>query len=249
MCQEFINVVDISSPFPYHAAYRIGPDSTLVRRELPPHIRGGLLSLSDRDAAPLNAGKLASALFRECARRNYGGILLDFEQSPAPDRQALAAALLRECGRWRKTLVVPESYAPTVPGARILINTALSGGSLEARLREAAARYGPGYAALDAQRLAMEFSLPEPSGEGRPLTWEALRQLMAEEAPAVFFSGDLCARYFTYTRGGQTRFVLFDDAETLAQKLRLGGALGYRTAFLVYPEVADLLPELFRQKK
>jgi len=95
----------------------------------------------------------------------------------------------------------------------------------------------------------MEFSLPEPSGEGRPLTWEALRQLMAEEAPAVFFSGDLCARYFTYTRGGQTRFVLFDDAETLAQKLRLGGALGYRTAFLVYPEVADLLPELFRQKK
>ena len=61
----------------------------------------------------------------------------------------------------------------------------------------------------------------------------------------MFFSQDLCARYFTYTRDGETHFVLFDGAETLQQKLRAGSATGFSAAFLMYPEVRDLLPRLF----
>ena len=36
----------------------------------------------------------------------------------------------------------------------------------------------------------------------------------------------------------------FDTAETLRCKLRLGRERGMETAFLMYPEVSDLLPEL-----
>ena len=227
-----------------HVAYCIGPDSTLLRQNLLLQTRGGLLSVTDRDA-PFIASpeQLAAAALRECGRRGYGGVLLDFEQPPAPDRLAFAQALAKRLAP--RPLYVPEGYA-SVPGAVSLVCTALSGGSFVQYLQEtAAARGGPGTLALDVQRLRMDFPLPARSGEGSPLSQQEFQALMDRESPAVFFSQDLCARYFTYTRDGETHFVLFDDADTLQQKLRAGSAMGFSAAFLMYPEVRDLLPRLF----
>ena len=227
-----------------HVAYCIGSDSALLRQNLLLQTRGGLLSVTDRDA-PFIASpeQLAAAALRECGRRGYGGVLLDFEQPPAPDRLAFAQALAKRLAP--RPLYVPEGYA-SVPGAVSLVCTALSGGSFVQYLQEtAAARGGPGTLALDVQRLRMDFPLPARSGEGSPLSQQEFQALMDRESPAVFFSQDLCARYFTYTREGETHFVLFDDAETLQQKLRAGSAMGFSAAFLMYPEVRDLLPRLF----
>ena len=187
-----------------HVAYCIGPDSTLLRQNLLLQTRGGLLSVTDR-GAPFIASpeRLSAAALRECGRRSYGGVLLDFEQPPAPDRLAFAETLARR-GRDRA-----------------------------------------GGLALDVQRLRMDFTLPAQSGEGRPLSGRELQDLLDRESPSVFFSQDLCARYFTYARDGETHFVLFDDADTLSQKLRTGGNMGFAAAFLMYPEVQDLLPKLF----
>ena len=63
----------------------------------------------------------------------------------------------------------------------------------------------------------------------------------------MFFSQELCARYFTYTRGGEFHFVLFDDAETLNQKLKLGASMGFSAAFLMWPEVRDIMGKLGKQ--
>ena len=227
-----------------HVAYCIGSDSALLRQNLLLQTRGGLLSVTDRDA-PFIASpeQLAAAALRECGRRGYGGVLLDFEQPPAPDRLAFVQALVKRLAP--RPLYVPEGYA-SVPGAVSLVCTALSGGSFVQYLQEtAAARGGPGTLALDVQRLRMDFPLPARSGEGSPLSQQEFQALMDRESPAVFFSQDLCARYFTYTRDGETHFVLFDDAETLQQKLRAGSAMGFSAAFLMYPEVRDLLPRLF----
>ena len=96
----------------------------------------------------------------------------------------------------------------------------------------------------DCQRLAMDFVLPCRSGEGTPLTPEELSARRERCGAAVFFSEELCANYFSYTAQGRAHFVLFDTAETLRCKLRLGRERGMETAFLMYPEVSDLLPEL-----
>ena len=72
-----------------------------------------------------------------------------------------------------------------------------------------------------------------------------LQDLLDRESPSVFFSQDLCARYFTLTRQGQTHFVLFDDARTLRRKLDLARQLGIRDALVMLPEVEDLLEPLF----
>ena len=75
-------------------------------------------------------------------------------------------------------------------------------------------------------------------------TPEELSALREKCGAAVFFSEELCANYFSYTAQGRAHFVLFDTAETLRCKLRLGRERGIETAFLMYPEVSDLLPEL-----
>ena len=90
----------------------------------------------------------------------------------------------------------------------------------------------------------MDFVLPCRSGEGTPLTPEELSARRERCGAAVFFSEELCANYFSYTAQGRAHFVLFDTAETLRCKLRLGRERGIETAFLMYPEVSDLLPEL-----
>jgi hypothetical protein len=89
----------------------------------------------------------------------------------------------------------------------------------------------------------MLFPLPCPGGEGTPLSREELRTLLAN-SPSVFFSPELCCRYFTFPRQGRTCFVLFDDAGTLKKKLDIAETLGISTAFFMWPEVEDIAGEI-----
>lgn len=230
-----------------HVAYRIGPESVLLRQGLLLQTKGGLLSVSDHEAPFIdNPESLRDAVLRECGRRNYAGVLLDFEEAPRRDRRAFIAALAPALSASRRTLYLPEGYAGDVPGAVSLLCTAVSGGAFSQYLQDAVTQAGgAGRLALDVQRLRMDFRLPARSGEGEPLTGEALEALMERESPAVFFSQDLCARYFTYSRDGEAHFVLFDDADTLNQKLRLGAGMGFCAAFFMWPEVRDIAPKLF----
>ncbi len=230
-----------------HVAYRVGPGSVLLRQNLLLQTKGGLLSVSDREAPFIDSPEaLRDAVLRECGRRGYSGVLLDFEEAPRRDRAAFAASLAPALSASRRALFLPERYAAAAPGAVALLCTAVSGGSFSQYLQEAAARAGgAGRLALDVQRLCMDFRLPARSGEGSPLAPEDLETLMERESPAVFFSQDLCARYFTYSRDGAAHFVLFDDADTLNQKLRLGAGMGFHAAFFMWPEVRDIAPRLF----
>lgn len=229
-----------------HVAYRIGPESQLLRQSLLLQTHGGLLTLGDRDAPPISAPEaLCAGILRECARRSYTGVLLDFEARPAADRKVFAAMLAQQLRKTRRTLYVPESCA--VSGAVPLICTALSGGSFPQLLQEAARQFGGAeHLGLDVQRLRMDFTLPAKSGEGRPLSADEFRALMEKESPAVFFSQELCARYFTYMQDQETHFVLFDDESTLRQKLKTGEAMGFSTAFFMWPEIRDIAPKLGR---
>ena len=95
-----------------HAAYRIGPDNALLRRNLLLQTRGGLLSVSDREApAVTDPEELCAAVLRECGRRSYQGVLLDFEEPPVPDRAAFVRRLGELLSADRRSLYVPESYA------------------------------------------------------------------------------------------------------------------------------------------
>ena len=233
-----------------HVAYRVGPDGRLARQNLLARTRGGLMVLGDQGCGVIrDTAALCRDVWRECGNRGFGGVTADFEQPPSPDRTAFLEALGNILGRNNRRLYVPESYGRQVPQASVLVCTALSGGNLRQRLEECGQLYGRQRLALDLQRLRMSFPLPCPSGEGRPMESHELADLLAQKQPSVFYSGDLCARYFTTAENDESRFILFDDAETLRRKIRLGQELGIGAGFLMYPEVEDLLPELFGQRR
>ncbi len=231
-----------------HAAYRIGENSRLAVSPFPQQIRGGLMLLSDLSAPTVShPDVLCRDILQECSCRGFSGVVLDFEAAPSGDRIRLVRTLDETLPRQSRALYVPEPWGGFVRRAGVLICTGLSGGSLRLRLEQAKARFSPRPLALDCQRLAMDFLLPSPNGEGLPLSADQLRQM--RQGRAVYFSEDLCARYFTCSRGKRTHFILFDDADTIRRKLCLAESLGYSAAFVMLPETDDLLEELFPGKE
>ncbi len=116
---------------------------------------------------------------------------------------------------------------------RVLIGTAVSGGTLRELLSSAVRTYGADRLVLGMERLAMDFPMPCPSGRGISLSGEALDALRRRAGGHVFFSEALCAKYFTYRAPDGVRLVLFDDADTLRRKQAISRSLGIRDAFLL----------------
>lgn len=224
-----------------HIAYALDADGMLTRSSLHSGVRGGMMGLSDRCKKPLACTQvLLRTILRECEMRQFDGVFADFESPPLPDRVPFLDQLGTALSQRGKQL-----YAPLfVPSGCLLVGTAISGGSLREMLCQARSRYG--HTALDVQRLIMDFPLPCISGQGRPMTAEELSSFLKRRDICVFYSRELGAHYFTHRLDGETHFVLFDDAQSLKAKLSLGTQLGFDAAFLMYPEVCDLLSELIR---
>ena len=177
-------------------------------------------------------------------KTSFSGAVLDFE-GRLPPLEQIAARLDEQFARRGWSLFVTERYGPHAPHARVMIPSALSGGSLRRRLEEALERFGGGRLALALERVAEDFFLPSPTGSGQPLSQEELSARMEQLRPSVFFSGELCARYFTYmSRESGAHFVLFDDGDTLRRKLEVARSLGIHTFLLPWQEAAPHLEQL-----
>lgn len=226
-----------------HIAYTIDENGCLARCRAPEPPRGGMMGLCDRCPAHIRyPDALCRAVAGECRSRGYSGVLADFDTPCPDDRPAFLEALARSLGAQGLPLYCP--LALNAAGARLIIGTALSGGSLRAMLEEAAARCGAQRLALDLERVRMDFPLPCPTGCGTPLTRSELAALRERHPISTYYSRELMANYFTYTENRSTHFVLFDDAGTLRKKAALAQSLGIQEAFLMYPEVPDIIAEL-----
>ena len=264
---------NIAYQFAY-AAYQIGAGSELLRGNIPLQTRGGLIIISDRDAPVIERPDyLSAAVLRECGRRGCIGAALDFENPPREDLWKFAAYLSRQSRDAGRKLYISRDYAQAAPDAVLLINTAISGGNFREYLQQEINQNQNRVFALDVQRLRMDFTLPAPDGNGKNLNPEEFENLLKNKA--VFFSPDLCARYFTFTeqipasripdnhinnknnnklnftdekiyhaQSGAAHFVLFDDADTMNMKLKIGAELGIDTAFFIWSEIRDFMRDL-----
>ncbi len=228
-----------------HMAYRINHTPYLFRADSASDIKGGIMAVDARKFVPSPAEtQIVSEIIKECQVQNFGGILLDIDENEplktASFCQKLDAALKNAGLRF----YVSFRTAKNVPCASVLIETAISGGTLSTHLKEASLKYGARRIALDIERVRMDFKLPAYDGNGRPLSSAELSQLYRRRNSSAFFSKDLCANYFTYRDGENTHFVLYDNAASIKKKLSLAHALGIKTAFLFYPEVEDIINEL-----
>lgn len=225
---------------PAHLAYRIGRGPHLFRSSgsVPP--RGGVMVVDSRDFDGFGSpDALCQEVVRECLSRGFSGAVLDFE-ARLPPLEQIAARLDGSFSRRGWELYVPENYSRCAPNAQVIVSSALSGGSLSLRLEEARERYGHDRVALGLEVVREDFPLPSPSGSGISLSGEELHRLMERLSPSVFFSNELCARYFTYTTPeGGAHFVLFDDGDTLRRKVETAHSLGIHTFFAPWSQVRE----------
>lgn len=218
---------------PVWAVYRLGGRLLRLSGQQP---RGGLMLMGDSGecGAP---EVLARDILRECLERSYSGVVLDWYHT-GTDRGALTAQLDRLCTQYGLRLFVPEGYAAHAPRARLLINTAVAGGTLKNCLSQAVQHFGAARLAVDLERLRLDFTLPLSSKQRRALTVQELHRLMGGKT--LYDSHELCARYFTYRSGSENHYVLFDDADTLRQKAALAESMGIREGFFMLPEIRDI---------
>lgn len=229
-----------------HMAYRIGKGAQLLRAPIPIHLRGGLMVVdSGGFDGRGDANVFCQQVLRECASRGFDGALLDLEGRPHPLLRQIVTRLAAQFSRRGWPLYVPEEYADCSDLTRVMIPSALSGGSLSQRIGEAAEQYGCARVALAIQRAAEDFTLPAPSGSGAPLTREELARRIQQRGASVFFSDELCANYFTYvSRENGAHFVLFDTAASIRKKLLLARQAGLCACILAWPEVDDLMDQI-----
>lgn len=231
-----------------HMAYRVGPGPQLMRGSIPMALRGGLLMMDDQGYTPQGGDTAAfcQQVLRECALRGYTGVVTDWENPPGQPQAELTQALDQALQSKGWPLFVTEPYAKCAPHAKVMISSAISGGTLSARLSEAGERFGLERLAMAVERCAEDFTMPSPSGAGKKLSQEELRALMEEYRPATYFSSELCAHYFTYRPEGQSgvHFVLYDDGGSIRKKLQTAKNLGIPYALMAYPEISDLLPDV-----
>ena len=225
-----------------HMAYRVGSGPTLLGIRLPDGLRGGLMLLDCHgfDGAGDPSG-CCSQILGECRRREFQGIICDFDCPPTGCLGQLVSVLDRHCTGEGWALYVPEAYASFAPAARVLIPSAVTSGTLERRLRSAQERYGGDRPALAVGWLREDRPLPA-DGRGEPITQAALDEKIRRLQPAVFFDKGLCAHYFTYmVKAGQAHFVLFDTARSIRAKVALARRLSLPAVLMAAPEVAGSL--------
>lgn len=231
-----------------HMAYRVGTGMRLTRSRMQVLPQGGGMVLDSRGFDGRGTPEVfCRDVIRECAARGFDRVFCDFEgEVPTALKKALQnlAGLFSKRG-W--SLYVPESCGTDAPpGAKVVVSSAISGGSLQQRLEDAVATYGQGQVALGLERVAEDFTLPAVTGAGRHMEQEELRQLIRDRTPSVFFSRELCAHYFTFMRPGESaHFILYDDAASMIKKLQIAANLDISDAFMPYPGNRDLMETLF----
>lgn len=231
-----------------HLAYRVGGGLHLFRANSPVAPQGGLMVIEDAGfAGEGEAEPFCGEVLRECGVRRFSGVFCRFRGRPQPALVQVCQRLSQQCRDKGLGCYVTEGYAGGC-SVQAVISTALSGGSLRGRLEEAGSRFGFSRICVWVERVAEDFPLPSSTGRGTPLSREDLERLREEKGGSVFFSPELCAHYFTYMAGNEGHFVLFDDAGSLRQKLRVAREVGVRTAFLPYGELGDALDQVLERR-
>lgn len=216
--------------------YYMDKNGLLRRKNVQPGNMSALMYLSDYgiDKCPeIDIPKLSSDIVSECRNRRYSGIFLDFENRSSME-------LLRNTGQnaIRNGIIpfIPVSFAGCVQNVKLVIPSAISGGSFEQMLREYKAKYGAENLCLDIMRTCQDFTMPSYMPEGKSLNNDEFEKLKAEYSPSSFFSKDLCSKYFTYRCNGEYHFVIYDDASTAVSKLEIADSLGFYSAFILYSD-------------
>lgn len=218
-------------------AYRMGAGFHLYRTALP----RTRFRLMDVDCAGFTGygphELLALEFLRECRTRGYEGVCLGLPGRPTEPLIRFCGVLGGALEREGRTLYLPKPYAAACNSARLLIPAGTIRGPFASGLGALCREVGPERVALELERVCTDYVLPVKSGLGAVLSRERLRDLTRRSR--IFYSPELVSRYASFRKDGRVHLALWDDEETLREKLRTAASLGIHASFLYYPHIRD----------
>ncbi|MEG2939528.1 MAG: hypothetical protein RR829_04805 [Oscillospiraceae bacterium] len=222
---------------PVYLFYRLSHDGGLMRASLPMTAKGGVMGVyhnPDLDWGKVDSERLAREIIGECGRRGYAGVLLDFEE--CMESAVCAQKVGTELKARGIVYFVPLRICASCPSAKIIIPSAINGGSYDEMLQAYAAKFGADRLCLEVVRVSRDYIMPVEGGDGQRISMGRLEEIKNKSGAQEYFSKELCAKYFTYLQDGQVHFVLYDDVGTAAAKIERASEAGYIGAFLLYSE-------------
>lgn len=223
-----------------HMCYKICRDGRLyIMENADP--RGGIMAIDCHEPCDRHTHhSLSESIIRECEKRSFSGIFLDIPER-IPVLSELASVICDTAAKIGICVFIPFCAADSRRGAKVVISSAVSAGTYEGLLSSAINKFGADNLAIEIQLIRAEFALPDRSGKGRELTQRELKNLHTSYGRNAFFSKELCAYYFTYTRNGKAHFVLYENSRSIKQKLSIAEKMGITTAFAYYPDFTGIL--------
>lgn len=216
----------------------IAQKNALMAEKLPADAIGDVMFISMQGAGE----HIDTAIYDECRRRRYSSVFLDADGPDAellrilPDISAsLASRKLR--------VFCPIDVSAYCPHATPVAEAAVSGGNIAEYLGQLLASHNK--LSLSIPRIAAEFAMPCERDTCRHLTPRELSRILDMHDAKVHFSPQMLVNYFIYenARGGCS-FILFDDAHTMSEKIRLAKKLGIADVFIIYREISDIASDI-----
>ncbi len=178
---------------------------------------------------------VAAAIYDECRKRKFRAVFLDSEVT-SNELTLLSESLSRR----GIPLFSPIEISHTLPGSRPVAELAVSGGSITEYLETLLSRHKT--LALSLPRIALRFDMGEDTSIGVPISKREVRRLMNIHDAKVFYSPAMMINYFIFSPAPHNAsYILFDDARSLSEKIRLAKKQGVSDLFLTYSEIADII--------
>ncbi|MEA4920138.1 MAG: hypothetical protein VB078_04390 [Clostridiaceae bacterium] len=211
-------------------------DSGSLKITSPPGPKGGLMGLYGT-GVPLggvDAERVAGEIAAQIKRRGFGGLLLDMPVTD--DGAAFVSRLCPFIASMGIVHYVPVEFASRAPQAKLILPSAISGGSFSEMLERYCSNFPPSRLCLELIKTQNDFTMPSQDPSGRPLSKQEFDYLLSRSGGG-YYSSDLYCRYFTYTgNDGAPHFVMFDDRVSAREKALLASRMGFFSCFALYGE-------------
>jgi|GEM_PF-5285477 len=229
---------------PLVMSYRISPGGLQFSDSVTANTRGGYMCISDKNfsGALPEINDLYSQIISQCNKRQFAGVLLDFENSLRLKAGPLVQALSEKLSCRRIDLIVDSQYAHVAKSGKVLIGSELTAGSFSAYIDASCKRFGAKRLVLELSPMRRQFSASFKDERGKELTEEAITELVKSNRGKIYYSKDLCVNHFHMNNKTIPHYVLFDNNASLKDKINLAKQAGIETFTGFYEDIKGVLP-------
>lgn len=186
---------------------------------------------------------IAASIYDEYRARRFSGVFLDSDLTPSGKSAEIMSETVSALSRRTEKIFVPLAFAEACRDAVPVAAADISGGVLSEYLEMLLREHKR--LALAVPRTVSRFKMPAENPTGERLSLSEFRSLCERFGAGGFFSPQMIVNYFTYpTPDDGCGFVLFDDAKTITEKVRLAMRLGIEDVFLTLREIADIADDI-----